>query len=123
MNYFTSNISNNKEMGYKDSINSIIKILIKKVKEDSDNLSHDIWLMYRDDYLSLPKEHPKRKEILDKVNSIEEEIKKGCPNVIKNYFSFLKVKTITLYQSFIENLDKIYQSDLFILCQEFLRRY
>ena len=99
------------EKGYSEKVNQYIKILMKKVKDNSDDLTHNIWLRYREEYLSLPKESPRRKEILDEVDNIQKEIKKGCPASIKNYFKFMKVNPITIYQTFIENLNVLVQDD------------
>lgn len=99
------------EKGYVEKINQYIKILIKKVKDNSDDLSHNVWLKYRDEYLNLPKNSERRKEILDEVDKIQKEIKKGCPTVIKNYFKFMKVNPIVIYQAFIENLNIITQNN------------
>ena len=84
---------------------------MKKVKDNSDDLSHNVWLKYREEYLSLPKESPRRKEILEEVDKIQKEIKKGCPTSIKNYFKFMKVNPIAIYQTFIENLNIYAQGD------------
>ena len=43
--------------------------------------------------------------------NIQMEIKKGCPTSIKNYFKFMKVNPLALYQSFIENLNIFTQND------------
>lgn len=99
------------EKGYSERANQYIKILIKKIKDNSDDLAHNIWLRYRDEYLGLPKDSPRRKEILDEVDKIQMEIKKGCPTSIKNYFKFMKVNPLALYQSFIENLNIFTQND------------
>ena len=91
------------EKGYSEKADFFIKKMIKKVKENSDDLSHNYWLKYRDEYLTLPKDSPRRKEILEQVDKVQKEIKKGCSTSIKNYFKFLKVKPMILYQSFIES--------------------
>ena len=61
----------------------------------------------------MSQDDPKRKEILEKVNKAQTEIKKGCPTIIKEYFKFLKVNPLVLYQTFIENLDTIYFDKMF----------
>lgn len=99
------------EKGYIEKANQYMKILMKKVKDNSDDLSHNVWLKYREEYLSLPKESPRRKEILEEVDKIQKEIKKGCPTSIKNYFKFMKVNPIAIYQTFIENLNIYAQGD------------
>lgn len=108
---------NNKIFGndksYKEKANEIIKRLTRKIKNNSEDLSHSIWLKYRDEILNLSQDDPKRKEILEKVNKAQAEIKKGCPTIIKEYFKFLKVSPLVLYQTFIENLDTIYSNEMF----------
>ncbi len=106
-NYFSSNALF-AEKGFKERADNFIKILIKKVKDNADDLTHNVWLRYREEYLSLEKDNPRRKEILAEVDTIQKEIKNGCPTVIKNYFKFLKINPISLYQAFVENLDTIY---------------
>lgn len=106
-NYFNGNVLFI-EKGFKERADDFIKILIKKVKDNADDLSHNVWLRYREEYLSLEKDNPRRKEILTEVDTIQKEIKNGCPTVIKNYFNFLKINPMSLYQAFIENLDTIY---------------
>lgn len=93
------------ERSYNEKSKSLIKRMIKKVKDNSDDLAHNYWVKYRDEFLNLPKGSPRRQEILDDVNKVQAEIKKGCPTIIKNYFKFLKVNPIILYQTFIENLN------------------
>lgn len=109
---FNNNIFEN-DKSYKEKANELIKRLTKKIKNNSENLSHSIWLKYRDEILNLSQDDPKRKEILEKVNKAQTEIKKGCPTIIKEYFKFLKVNPLVLYQTFIENLDTIYFDKMF----------
>ena len=109
---FNNNIFEN-DKSYKEKANELIKRLTKKIKNNSENLSHSIWLKYRDEILNLSQDDPKRKEILEKVNKAQTEIKKGCPTIIKEYFKFLKVNPLVLYQTFIENLDTIYSDKMF----------
>lgn len=109
---FSNNMFGN-DKSCKEKANELIKRLTKKIKNNSEDLSHSIWLKYRDEILNLSQDDPKRKEILEKVNKAQTEIKKGCPTIVKDYFKFLKVNPLTLYQSFIENLDIIYSSETF----------
>ena len=92
---------------YAERANDFYKLLIKKIKDDSDELCHSVWLRYREQFLSLPKDDPKRQEIINSVGEIQKEIKKGCSSQIKEYFKFLKVDPLILYRLFIENLDQI----------------
>ena len=109
---FNNNMFGN-DKSCKEKANELIKRLTKKIKNNSEDLSHSIWLKYRDEILNLSQDDPKRKKILEKVNKAQTEIKKGCPTIVKDYFKFMKVNPLTLYQSFIENLDIIYSSETF----------
>ena len=109
---FNNNMFGN-DKSCKEKANELIKRLTKKIKNNSEDLSYGIWLKYRDEILNLSQDDPKRKEILEKVNKAQAEIKKGCPTVVKEYFKFLKVNPLALYQTFIENLDTIYPNEMF----------
>ena len=103
---YNKTISSSKK-SYSEKINDFSKQLIKQIKEDADDISHEIWLKYREEFLSLPKDSPKRKEILDITDKIQKELKKGCQTQIKNYFKFIKTNPLLIYQAFIENIDKL----------------
>ena len=91
---------------YGQKISNTIKQLIKKVKDKSGDLVHENWQKYREEYMSLPKDHPRRKEIIEITSEIEKNIKSGCSKQIKEYFKFANVNCLNLYTAFIENLDK-----------------
>lgn len=76
------------DKNYKDISDIFIKLLIKRIKENFEELSHSVWVRCRNEFMSLPKGEPRRDEILKKVNSIQKEIKKGCPTVIKTILNF-----------------------------------
>ncbi len=95
----------NTSLSYNEKVSIFIKNLTKEIKDNADDLIHDLWLRYRDEYLSLPKDSERRKEILAYHDRMSQEIKKGCPNTLKEYFSFLKIKPLTLYEEFINNLN------------------
>ena len=97
---------------YGDWISSIIKNITKEIKDNSADLSHEVWSRYRTEYLSLPKDNPRRKEIIDITDAINGEFKKGCPNVIKEYFKFAKINPLHLYIAFVENIDKMTDDDV-----------
>ena len=96
---------------YSERINNFTKMLTKQIKEHYDDLIHQVWLNYREEVLSLPKNSPERKELTKMVDEIQETIKKGCPTQIKNYFKFTKVNSLYLYQAFIENID-LYKNEI-----------
>ena len=96
----------NNKNSYADRINKFSKLLIKNIKENSADLCHLVWLQYKDEFLSLPTDSPRRKEIIEITDKIEKEIKKGCSTQIKQFFKFSKVNCLHLYQSFIETIDE-----------------
>ena len=96
---------------YSERINNFTKMLTKQIKEHYDDLIHQVWLNYREEVLSLPKNSPERKELTKMVDEIQETIKKGCSTQIKNYFKFTKVNSLYLYQAFIENID-LYKNEI-----------
>ena len=91
---------------YGSKIDNISKFLIKFIKEKSDVLSRKIWLRYKEEYKSLEKDNPRRKEILNIVNATSDEIKKGCPKTIKEAFKFAKIDPLNLYIAFIDSLEQ-----------------
>ena len=105
LNYILDKTFGNK-FSYGQKINNVIKQIIKKTKENSGDLTHENWQKYRSEFLSLPKDHPRRNEILEKTAEIEKNIKLGCAKQVKDYFKFANVNSLNLYAAFIENLDK-----------------
>lgn len=97
----SKNISN---VSYLEKIKGIIKMLSKEIKENGSNLKHQLWLRYRDEFLSLPKDSPRRREILDITFKYEDEIKNGCQKTLKEYFKFANINIVQLYKSFIDSL-------------------
>ncbi len=96
----------NKNKSYKERIDNFIKLLIKQIKDNSEDLCHKVWEKYRGEFLSLPKDSKRREEIIKITESIQSEIKKGCSKQVKEYFNFIKVNPLIFYQTFIENIDK-----------------
>lgn len=117
-----SSKNNYTNVSYGKKIDSLIKLLTKEIKEKSSDLTHEIWLRYRDEYLSLSKDDPKRKEILEISDAKNAEIKKGCQKTLKEYFKFAKISPINLYKSFIESLTPEMINDSSIDIEE-LKRY
>ncbi len=100
--------TNHKNSSYKSKIDTLIKFIVNDVKNRSDDLSHEIWLSYREEFLSLAKDDPRRQEIIELTNSIQADLKKGCIKTVKKYFDFSKISPLALYRVFIENFDRIY---------------
>lgn len=98
------NSKNANSISYGDRIKTVNRILINEIKEKSADLSHILWLKYREEFLSLAKDSPRRQEILDITNKINAELKKGCPTILKEYFKFGNIKPLDLYMKFIDSL-------------------
>ena len=98
---------------YLEKVNKYVKMISSRVKEQQEELCHQAWMHYRNDIVNLAFDDPKRKELIGKVDDIQKEIKTGCKNFLKDYFKFVKVNPINLYQSFIENID-LYQDQILV---------
>lgn len=97
---------NKLKITYGKKINIAKKYISNKIKENSEELCNEIWLKYRDEYLLLDKDNPRRKEILDITDEINKELKKGCVKVINEYFKFINISPINLYIAFINSIDE-----------------
>ncbi|MBQ9012988.1 MAG: AAA family ATPase, partial [Bacilli bacterium] len=93
-----------KDKVYGKKIAEFQKGLIKKIKENSVDLCHQVWINNKDRILSIEKGSALRNQELDKLNLINEQIRKGCSAIIKDYFKFTRVKAVDLYRTFIESL-------------------
>lgn len=85
-----------KEKSYSEKIAIIKKQITKKVKESKDEIYYEI----RKNYLETIS-NPNTRE---KLAKIKKDLEKGCSSYINNYFKFLKVNPLVLYQKFIENV-------------------
>ena len=102
-------ICNGLYSNYKVKIDNLIKQIVKNIKDRADELQHEVWLEYREEFLNLEKDNPRRKEILDITNKMQSELKKGCAQEVKDYFKFMKTNPLDLYRTFIENIEKFCQ--------------
>ena len=91
---------------YQERINLFTKKTSKLVKEASDDFRFRAWSKYREELKQLKDNDPRRKEIIAITKKNDIEINSGCINVIKEYFNFLKTSPVTLYQDFINNIEK-----------------
>lgn len=98
------NSNDQRTTNYRERIRTVISLLTREIKEKSSDLSHEIWLKYRSEFLSLPKDSPRRQEILDITENINKELKKGCQKTLKEYFKFANVNPLSIYTSFVDNL-------------------
>ena len=92
----------NMRNGLSNKAKEFMKRKSQGIKQDASDISHRIWEQYREEFLSLPKDSPRRQEILDLTEGFNKEIKKGCPTVMKDYFQFISVSPIALYGAFLE---------------------
>lgn len=87
-----------------EKLDRLQKYTIKSIKENKTDIKNAIWNQYRDEFKSLDKSSPRRKEILNLVDELEAEVDKGCPNIVKEYFKPKLVKPINIYIDFLEYL-------------------
>lgn len=98
-------LESNRSLSYGEKIDNLKKHFQKYIKDNKEELSHQIWQKYREEYLSLPVDSKRRKEILEITNKLKAEVYSGCKNVIKDYFKFSNVSIINLYKVFLQNLN------------------
>lgn len=101
---------------YGKNFDLLMKKVIKRIKENNSEISHEFWLKYKDEFLSLPKDSIRRKEILQETENINKNLKSGCQKQIKEYFKFLNLNTLNIYKLFLQSLDKYMSNEN--VCQE-----
>lgn len=84
---------------------SACNYFIYKYKENMPNIYDKLNKKYRDVYLSLSKENPLRKEMIEKSQKLYELMKNKGIKLIKEYFRKLKIKPLDLYKIFIASLN------------------
>lgn len=106
---------------YKARIDVFIKKMVKIVKDDYESIYSNVSrpLMKKIQMLNI--EDPERKVIISQLNDLKENIKKGCSNNFKNFFKFVNVSPISLYYTFIENIDMFTTDDVEDLKKETLK--
>ncbi len=101
----------NHSVGILEKIKDFKKFAKQKIKENLDDFKHTYWLQYRDEFLGLAKDHPRRKEIIDDTSSFDQEITKNIDQILKEYFKNFNLKPLTLYRLFVENIDQYVDGD------------
>ena len=91
---------------YGEKISSFKKLLVKRIKSKYEDLSQKVWEKYKEEFTSLPLDHPRRQEIIAHINEVKKNIKNGCQKQIKEYFKFSDVSCINLYTAFLDYLDQ-----------------
>ncbi len=110
-------------LGIYERIKEFLKYAKEKIKKRKTDIEEAYWLKYRDIYLELAEDDPKRKEILAKSVSFNEDITKNIDKILKNYFSNYNLKPLALYKLFIENIHEyvLDAKDLFHFQQDTLK--
>lgn len=93
-------------LGIFERIKEFIQYAKKEVKKKEDYFKDLYWNKYRDEYLSLEDDSLRKKEILDDTESFNLELTKNIDKILKDYFPYFQLKTLSLYQMFILNSRK-----------------
>lgn len=102
----TFEYNRNKNKG--EILKEYIKLIKKRAKDNGERFSSEYWNKNKQEVMSLPLNSKERNEEVRKHNLIMEELKKGCTKQIDEYFKFIKVKPLIIYQAFISSLDSKY---------------
>lgn len=83
----------------------------KKFNENMEDIYDNLNQKYREVYIKLPKEDPRRKEAVKRSVELSETIKKNGVKILKDYFKKMKLKSVDIYKDFLLNISK-YNTDL-----------
>ena len=100
-----SNFLIKKNLGISERIKEFNKYFKNKIKENADEIKHQYWLKLRDEFLELPKDNPRRQEILEDSENFNKEVSK-LDKVAIEYFKDFSLKPLSLYKLFINNAHK-----------------
>ena len=100
-----SNYFDKKDLSIKESIKEFTKYVKKYLKDNADEFKHLYWLKFREEYLSLPKDSERRKEILEDTDNFNKEIN-NHDKLVNNYFANITLKPLELYDLFVSNCEK-----------------
>lgn len=106
MRYFSK-----KSLGILERLKEFIKYAKKYLKEREDAIKDAYWQNYREEFLSLSSEDARKQEILDQTEKFNRDFMKNALQILNDYFSKYNVKTLALYEKFIENIDKYVLDD------------
>jgi len=101
----------NNNMGYAKSINSSIKYLSKKIKENWEDYYSELVKPLVDEMRQYSFEDPERDKIILKTDQLKDVIKKGCLNEFKKSVKSLLISPLNLYKLFLENIEKYISLD------------
>lgn len=95
---------------YKERVSNYIKKMTKFFKENYDEvyaqLSRPIMTELR---LVASNDTTEKQKIIEKMSELRNKIKKGFNDELKQFFSFIDTSPVSIYYSFIENLDVFIQ--------------
>ena len=95
---------NNSSLDIIGQIKQFTKFAKKYIKDNFDDIKHRYWSIYRDEYLSLPLDSPRRKEILKITETFNSEVK-NIDKILKSYFNVAALKPLKLYKLFVDNIE------------------
>lgn len=93
----------NKEMPNFNRMNNYYKM---KFKSNIDEIIDKVTKKYKDLYMSMPFEDPRRRAIVEEKNKIEKEIRNNGLKLLNKYFKSLNKSTLEIYMSFINDFEK-----------------
>lgn len=104
-----------------DRINYFAKITKKDIIDEKSEIKSQIWQVYRDSYMKLDKNDPKRKQILEKVDYLGKEIDKGCSNLVDEYLKLKELNPIFIYKKFMEYISNLGDEKLSKISEESMK--
>lgn len=86
-----------------EMINNYFK---SKLKDNMNQIIDEIKEKYKEKYRLLSFEDPERRMLIDESHALSNKIKKDGMKLLNNYLKKLKRSTLSIYLSFISNIDK-----------------
>lgn len=96
--------------GYSDAVKKEISNMIKKMKENWEDVYYNLSRPLASEMKQYPLRSPERTAIIAQMDAIKESAKKGFSNEIKKSLRPLFISPINLYKIFLENIDKYIDS-------------
>lgn len=106
---------------YKERIDIFIKKMTKIIKENYEDIYYKASRTLMQKLQMLNSNDPDRNKIISELNSLKENVKKGCNKNLKEFFKFVNTSPITLYYTFIENIEIFTNDDVGELKKETLK--
>ena len=100
-----NNFLRKKNLGILERIKEFNKYCKKYIKENADEIKHQYWLKFREEFLKLPKDSIRKQEILDDTEEFNKEVLK-IDKIVNEYFKEFSLKPMSLYKLFILNCEK-----------------